>query len=337
MSTATYALDTTWRTLLADMGMQPADVLRRAGLPDDLFAQPTARLPAEVYHRLWCSIEAEHSGTEPALPLPLRVCEAVRSESFSPVLFAALCSPDLRVAAQRVAQYKALIGPIRLDVRESAGLLTLEFAWHGDAPQPPPSLALMELVFCVTLARIGTRASVWPVEVTSPHPPEQMAPYEAVLGIRIRHGSGHRVSFRVEDAARPFLTSNPSLWSAFEPELRKRLSDLEAGTPTASRARAALLEGLPSGRLGIDDVARRLAMSKRTLQRRIEAEGTTFQRLLNDTRRDLARHYLANTALTHAEISFLLGFDETNSFYRAVKSWTGATPDALRRRDLPAD
>ena len=100
---------------------------------------------------------------------------------------------------------------------------------------------------------------------------------------------------------------------------------------TTQRVRAALLEGLPSGLASIEAITRKLAMSRRTLQRRIEAEGTSFQAILRDTREALARHYLERTALPAAEISFLLGFDEPNSFYRAFRGWTGLTPDSVRR------
>ena len=105
MTTFTYALDSTWRTLLLDLKVSPADVLRRAGLPDDLLEHNEVRLAASEYYNLWSAIEKEVGGA----PLALRVCEAVRSESFSPVLFAALCSPNLLVAAQRVSHYKALV------------------------------------------------------------------------------------------------------------------------------------------------------------------------------------------------------------------------------------
>ncbi|XXT51298.1 AraC family transcriptional regulator [Sorangium sp. So ce542] len=60
-------------------------------------------------------------------------------------------------------------------------------------------------------------------------------------------------------------------------------------------------------------------------------EGTSFQQILKETREALARHYLEKTSLPVAEISFLLGFSEPNSFYRAFRSWTGTTPDQARR------
>ena len=326
MDTPGFALDTTWRTLLKDLGVAPADVLRRAGLADDLLQQPSVRLAPADYYRLWDSIEAALIDG----PLALRLCEAVRSESFSPPLFAALCSPNLLVAARRIAQFKPLVAPIRFAVTEAGERVTVAFAWPGDEA-PPVSLVMMELLFCVTLARMGTREAIRPLAVTTLAPPVPLAPYEAFLGTRVERGAAHQVTFSLADATRPFLTSNEPLWAAFEPGLRQRLADLEASATTARRVRAALLEGLPSGLLASEDIARKLALSKRTLQRRLEAEGTGYQQVLDETRADLARHYLEKTTLPVAEISFLLGFDEANSFYRAFRSWTGSTPHNVRR------
>jgi len=326
MHTHSYALDTTWRTVLKDLGVVPANVLRRAGLPDDLLQQPSVRLAPEPYYRLWDSLEAEIGD-----PLfAIRLCQAVRSESFSPPLFAALCSPNLLVAARRIAQYKMLVGPMRLDVTEARDIVTVELTWLDVPLSPPLSLVVMELLFCVSLARMGTREPVRPVEVTTTTLPSPLAPYEAFLGARLKRGAAHRVTFTAVDAKRPFLTSNEPLWAAFEPELRQRLADLEGPVTTTKRVRAALIEGLPSGLITMEAIAAKLALSKRTLQRRIEAEGTSYQQVLKETREALARHYLEKTALPAAEISFLLGFDEPNSFYRAFRMWTGTTPDSVR-------
>jgi AraC-like DNA-binding protein len=329
VSSSTYAIDTTWRTLCKDLGVEPADVLRRAALPEDLLRQPTARLAQADYYRLWRGLESELD--DPLLAI--RICERVRSESFSPLLFAALCSPDLLVAAKRIAHYKALIAPVRFEVAETDDRVAITLTWPDD-PAPPTSLVMMELLFCVTLARIGTRERVRPVSVVTVVPPDPAAPYEEFLGAPLSRGPAPRVTFAIADARRPFLTSNGGLWTAFEPELRARLADLTAPASTARRVRAALLEGIPSGLVTVDAVARRLAVSTRTLQRQIHAEGTTYQRILHETRESLARHYLERTSLPASEISFLLGFDEPNSFARAFKGWTGATPDAVRRQSL---
>ena len=68
--------------------------------------------------------------------------------------------------------------------------------------------------------------------------------------------------------------------------------------------------------------------------RSFELEATSYQQNLN-TREALARRYLETTALPAAEISFLLGFDEPNSFYRAFRTWTGTTPEAMRHARNP--
>ena len=330
MVTYDYALDVGWRALLADLGVSPADVLRRAALPEDLFSRPDARLEPQAFYRFWESLEAEFDD-----PLwPIHLCQAVRSESFSPPLFAAMCSSNFLSAAKRISQYKPLIGPLRLDVAEEGELVRLTLEWLGSASHPPVSLVTVELLFFVCLIRMATRAPICPIEVTTPVPPEPAQPYEEFLGAPVSSSATHTLRFSRDDALLPFLTASDGMWQAFEPELRRRLAELDESAKMSERVRAALLECLPSGRISIDSVAKTLALSKRTLQRRLSDEDTSFQFVLKATREALARHYLQQTTLPAAEISFLLGFEEPNSFYRAFSDWTGQTPDSVRQAAL---
>lgn len=105
---------------------------------------------------------------------------------------------------------------------------------------------------------------------------------------------------------------------------------MQAADSVADRVRAVLHEKLPAGGSILTAVTQHLAVSSRTLQRQLQYEGTTFQAVLASTRENLARHYLSNSTLRTSEIAFLLGYDDSNSFYRAFRSWTGTTPDALR-------
>ena len=113
------------------------------------------------------------------------------------------------------------------------------------------------------------------------------------------------------------------MWNYFEPELAKRLSELDVDESTSARVRSALTELLPGGACGIEDVAEKLGLSKRTLQRKLSDENTTFQQQLNSTREMLAIHYLRNTDISTNDIAFLLGYQEINSFLRAFAIWTG--------------
>ena len=78
------------------------------------------------------------------------------------------------------------------------------------------------------------------------------------------------------------------------------------------------------------EVARALAMSDRNLQRALRDDGTSFQKVLDEVRRDLAISHLANPATSAGQVGFLLGFSEPSAFHRAFRRWTGKTPSAYR-------
>ena len=77
-------------------------------------------------------------------------------------------------------------------------------------------------------------------------------------------------------------------------------------------------------------MARELGLSDRTLQRRVDDDGTTFRKLLLEARQELAREYLNRPDIGVAEVAYLLGFEDSNSFYRAFRRWEGTTPAQLR-------
>lgn len=325
----TFSLDIGWQPLLKDFGLRPDQVLRRAGLPEDLFFRATHGLTTDEWFRFWRALEAEAADAM----FPLRIVEMIAAESFDPPLFAALCSANLMQAVHRLAKYKQLIAPMSLEVDVSkAGELMVSPHWlsvHGDIPY---SLQVAEIAFFLRLARLATREPIQACRVALPQlPPAAYAKrFEKFFGVPVERGRNPSITFSAEDAIRPFLTVNVGMWRVFEPDLRRRLSELDATAATAERVRAVLLELLPSNAATIEQAAVRLGMSKRTLQRRLEDEGENFRALVNATRERLARHYLGNTTMSAGEIAFLLGFEDPNSFYRAFQDWTGQTPDSAR-------
>ncbi len=323
-----YAIGEGWRGILAEVGVDHADVLRRAQLPEDLLNRDNVRLTTESFLRFFEALDASVGDST----FWVRLTEAMSPEFFEPPVFASLCSPHLAKAAERLARFKPLIGPIVIDVHDGPEQLELTYRWQ-DAPRKQPAyMHGLEALFVTKLARLGTRQRIRPSSVVVPELPRDPLPFEEYLGIRMERGEVIRVIFDAADAHQPFLTANRAMWNIFEPELRKRLSDLEGDATFAERTRAVLMEALPSGQLGMNNVAQRLAVSSRTLQRRLSEEGTSFKTVVDDTRESLARHYLRRTQLTATEIAYLLGFDEATSFFRAFHRWTGTTPEALRQR-----
>ncbi len=321
-----FTLPPGWRILLKDLGIRPTDVLRRAGLPDDLLTREAVHLSTAEYFDFWRGLDLEAADST----LPIRIGRAISIEIFDAPIFAALCSPNLNVGARRISRYKRLIGPLALHVEVRAAETVLEIEYLDKSQEPPSCLVATELVFFVQLARLATREEIRPLAVTTPEPPQPADAYAEYFGRRIGSCPRHAVTFSAEDAARPFLTANAKMWEFFEPELRKRLSELDETATTTDRVRGALLELLPSGSASLQAVSRKLAVSTRTLQRRLGSEGRSFQRVLDATREDLARHYLGSSEMSGAEISFLLGFEDPNSFFRAFHAWTGETPEQAR-------
>ncbi|MCK9874526.1 AraC family transcriptional regulator [Frankia sp. Ag45/Mut15] len=325
MTTERFTLDPGVRALLHDIGASLGRVLRRARLPAGLLGDGPARLTTDEYYRFWEALDAETGDPD----LAVRIGRAISAEVFDPPLFAALCSPDLASAAERIATFKPLIAPTVLDVVRSPRGLTITFNWPPGT-NPPRLLSIAELAFFVALARLGTRHAVHAVRVAARRPPEASDEISNFFGVQVRRGRADSITFAPEDATRPFLTEDEPMWRFFAPELRRRLSDLQAAANTADRVRAVLHEILPAGDSAMTTVARELATSSRTLQRQLQAEGTSYQAVLTGTREQLARHYLTDSTLGIAKIAYLLAYDDTNSFYRAFRTWTGCTPDSVR-------
>lgn len=318
-------VDMSWEALLNNLGLSAVDLLRHAQLPEDLFSQKHPTLTAEQYFHLWDSFEFFGKSED----WPLQLAQAVTPETFSPPLFSALCCQNMRAALERLSEFKQLIGPMRLLLHPTQNSLCVTFEVAGIDREMPPSLAAMELAFMTNLARIATREHIIPLEIVCPITLGQ--PYHDYFGIVPRKGNRISIEFSNADLAHPFLTSNASMWTFFEPELRRRLKALQADSKVKQRVHSVLLELLPAGHSSIEDVANKLAMSKRTLQRKLQAENTHFQDVLQSVRSHLAKHYLEHEQISGIEIALLLGFDSQSAFIRAFSQWTGTTPEEYRR------
>lgn len=320
-----FLIDKNYGTYLSGMGFSMDEVLKKAMLPEDLFARQTPSLTAEEYFRFMGAIDA----LSPDEQTLIRLAAAEGIEAFSPPIFAAYCSRNALVCLKRLAQYKPLIGALLYQVEETETEVSVEILSGNEELELPEILVGIEFVFLVGLIRKATKETITPLSVTAKQPMKNSA-YADFIGKAITVGDKNRLVFSKEDALVPFISRNESMWEFFEPELKRRLSMMETDDSCAARVRSALMELLPSGECIIDDVAKKLGYSKRSLQRKLQEEDTNFQKQLNHTRELLARTYLANTDMTTEDIAFLLGYQESGSFLRAFTVWTGQTVNEYR-------
>lgn len=128
----------------------------------------------------------------------------------------------------------------------------------------------------------------------------------------------------------PLQQPDPELRHTLEEHARQRMESLGDQDGLATKVRHAIYQQLRQGITRQDMVAEQLAMTARTLQRRLGEEGLSYQRLLDGIREELARDYLANTRLSIQDVALRLGFSEVRSFHRRFKAWTGKTPGEFR-------
>lgn len=140
------------------------------------------------------------------------------------------------------------------------------------------------------------------------------------------------VTFPLSFLQRPIAHSDPGLRTLLESQAESLLRALPSGGDFVRDLNAALVRSLHNGEPTLERVAERMAMSPRTLQRRLGDRDLNFQHLLDRTRAELARGYLLEGNLSLSEIALLLGYSEQSAFNRAFKRWTGQTPRTLRKQ-----
>lgn len=130
---------------------------------------------------------------------------------------------------------------------------------------------------------------------------------------------------------RPQPCAEPRLLVMLDRQLAGLLSELPESRSVADAVRRCMMDELPEREPAVAAIAAKLHMSPRSLQRRLQSEGTSFAAVLFALRRDLALRYLRDKRIAIGEVGFLLGFVDVAAFQRAFKRWTGTTPAQYRR------
>jgi AraC-like DNA-binding protein len=153
----------------------------------------------------------------------------------------------------------------------------------------------------------------------------------AELRFARRHAA---LTFDAAQLALPVPSRDDTLARYLERLAENTLAELAhpPGASFADRVAQALKTTLEDGRRGIDAVGLLLRVSPRTMQRRLRVEGTTFAKVRQGLRRELAERLLADRDLTIEQIAGLLGYSEPSTFHRAFLAWYGTSPGAFRTR-----
>ncbi len=315
------------RTKLEELGVLVSAVLRRAGLPPDFFEKTRILVTTEELFAFWRALEVVSD--EPAVGLNLGT--ETKVERLHPMGIVALSTENFGSAIRYMARYKRLCAPEEILQEMDDDEWSIQFRWTLAVDVEPRLLVEYCFAWLLAIARLGTGTRISPVRVELVQPRSYLKTLERYFGCTVVCGAARNAMiFRASDAACPFVTRNAELLDMLAPQFEKEL-DLYTGTDSFTElVRGAIQEKLTGNRPTIEDIARGLHMSSRTLQRRLQETGSSFQRVLDEARHQMARYYLSNSILELNEAAYLLGYEDANSFTRAFRGWEGMPPGHWR-------
>ena len=329
-----FKVSSLWPTRLREHQISVPAVLRRAGLPAAFFQQEKIYATTAELFALWRAIG--ETSSDPAIGLKLGA--EPRFERYQPSAIAAVCSRSFRDALQRIARYKKLTCPEEIRVRTAGDEASVEFIYLEADETQPDVLVDLGLSWILSIGRRGTDGQITPLRLELTRSPENRDLLESHFGCRVRFKVGRNtLIFHSSDLDRPFVTQNDELLKAIGAQLEAELKERDSGADLGDQVKHTLKRSLAGKRPTLPQVARELCMSARTLQRRLTDADITFQQLVEDTRRELAHHYLKHSTVELNEAAFLLGYEDSNSFFRAFQGWEGTTPGEWRTRYRSAE
>ncbi len=334
VTTDRFKFSSIWTTRLPEHHISVSAVLRRAGLPAGFFQQEKIYVTTAELFAFWRALG--ESANDPAIGLKLGA--EPRFERYQPTAIAAVCSRCFRDALQRIGRYKKLTCPEDIRVRSSGDEASVEFIYTQAKEVQPDVMVDLVLSWILGIGRRGTDGQITPLRLELTRPAQHRELLESHFGCRVRFKAGRNaLIFRNSDLDHPFVTQNEELLKFMGAQLDAELKERNSSSDVGEQVEHTLKRSLAGKRPTLPQVARELCLSARTLQRRLTDADITFQQLVEDTRREMAHHYLKHSAVELNEAAFLLGYEDANSFFRAFHGWEGTTPGEWRTKHRGAE
>ena len=311
-------------------GVDRDDLLRTVGLPPRTTIQPDQMVRDSEFFDLLEQIAAFDSAGR---SIAVRVGSGMRCDDYGAFGLAFKSAVTLLGSFKRVERFGKVVTSIaNYSVDPSAGSSFMRV--HKGEPQRLGLHMTNELAVsaATAISREVSLGAFAPKQVTFAHrAPEHLTEFERVFKCPVCFGAEHD-GLEIEDK---WLKAGNRLGDEktsefFDLHLEKELASLSDDTGLAQRVRIQVASCLSEGVPLISDIASRLGMSGRSLQRRLSGRGYAYQEIVDDARRSLAERLLRTTEYSLAEIAFLTGYSEQSTFSKAFKRWNGETPRSYR-------
>ena len=318
---------------LAHHGVDTAALLTVVGIDASVLADPEQRIPLAASTRLW-DAAVEITGDD---AFGIEVSRFTTAGSFHGLGQAFMSSPTLRAALERVARFSRVTADMAsTSIHVEGDEFVYVNGWRPGAT-PPADISMVATMAAVVRAPWTMHGrDLAPTRVEVKHRrPRNCGSLRGLLPCPLRFDAPEfRLAFRLADVERPAPGGHHRLAAAADAAVLDYLDTLRIdnhGGAVTRQVRDVLADAIAAGEPDVAAIASELAISSRTLQRRLSDEGTTFRDVLADTRRDLAMALLRDPERSVTAIGRRLGFSETAAFTRAFRRWTGGSPTAWRR------
>lgn len=266
--------------------------------------------------------------------LHIKLANGLAKGAFGHAALALQCSETLREGIHRAGRLRELFEPVRWTITETdtsysinIRSITPEFPYDGFRQT-------VSFLWLLQSCRNITAKHIVPTRVCITDEVPRHAQVEQEFGCPVELGNHCLLEFSMQDMETRILSASSYVVNALDLGAVVPYREDPIDQNFVSLVQTHVLELLPSGVVTSERVAKRLSVSKRTLERRLSKQGKSFTDVVRECRFHMANHYLRQTHLPITEIAFLVGYQEVNSFYRAYKGWSGSTPQDVRGQRL---
>lgn len=319
---------------LQRQGVAPDALLAHAQLSPEALSQRDQRIAASAY----LALLGEGVRLAGDQCLGLHLGEAVRPGYYGVLGYLIMSCATLADALHRQARYASLVGNLGLVVLDDEPARPgseplIAHSWQPLLAQQQRQLSEETLAGWVSFGRWISGLDISPTEVRFQHPaPADTSEHARIFRCPVLFDQpDNALIFPKRLLAAPLNQADAQVRGMLDAYADRLLAELNQGNSVLDRARLELARQLPEQGPDLEAIAAALALSPRTLQRRLREGGLSFSQLVDETRQQLVLHYLRDPALELAEIAFLVGFSESGSLARAFRRWTGTSPGEYRR------
>jgi AraC-like DNA-binding protein len=313
----------------AARGADAASLCAEAGVDSGVMTDGRARISVAQYYRLW--VVAMERVRDPGFVIDVA---SVGDDWNDLVHLACMTSDTVWEMLERACRYL----PIATDafswsVDRMGASAVFRIEALGGRQEETRFFDEYSAARVVALSRRFAGVDWHPLEVRFTHPsPSDLTRHRAFFRAPIIFGADvAELRFSSDDLARPLVKRDRAMTAFFSRYADRALERVRPARLAAAVHRR-MIERLPEGTANIENVARDLDVSARTLRRQLAVEGTTFRRLLDDERKALAQKFLKAGGSSLLEISLALGFSDVTAFHRAFRRWMGTTPTGFAHR-----